>query len=164
MLPHLKPGASIANMASRAGQNWAANVEQNKRLAALTSKDQLAAFVAEEGLNPTTCYNLTKEAMILWTLAMTEPLQAMNLRANAISPAAVDTGILDDFKRAFGEKVDMNIKRAGRAGGPKEIAEIAAFVLSPESHWMKGADLHIDGGMNAFKLADELGLDGFRLG
>ena len=163
MLPHMKPGGCIANMASRAGQNWLANVDQNKRLAALTSKDQLAAFIVDEGLNPTTCYNLTKEAMILWTLGMQSELQALDLRANSISPAAVDTGILDDFKRAFGEKVDMNIKRAGRAGGPKEIAEIAAFILSPESHWMKGADLHIDGGMNAFKLSDELGLDGFRL-
>ena len=162
--PHLKPGASVVNMASRAGREWMANAEQNKRLAALTRKDQLAAFVAEEGLDPTACYNLTKQAMILWTFAMTEPLLAKGIRINALSPAAVETGILDDFKRAFGDKVAANISRAGRAGAPKEIAEIAAFLLSPESHWIKGADIHVDGGMGGFTMTDALGLEGFRLG
>lgn len=164
MIPHLKSGASVVNMASRAGRDWMANAEQNKRLAALRQKDQLAAFVADEGLNPTTCYNLTKQAMILWTFAMTEPLLAKGIRVNALSPAAVETGILDDFKRAFGDKVADNINRAGRAGEPKEIAEIAAFLLSPESHWIKGADIHADGGMGGFNMTDALGLEGFRLG
>lgn len=164
MLPHLKSGASVANMASRAGRHWPENAEQNKRLAALTCKDQLAQFVADEGLNPTTCYNLTKQAMILWTFAMTEPLLAKGIRVNAISPAAVETDILDDFKRAFGDKVTDNINRAGRAGSPKEIAEIAAFILSSESFWIKGADIHVDGGMGGFAQTDELGLEGFRLG
>lgn len=163
MTPHLKPGASVVNMASRAGRDWLANAEQNKRLATLTRRDQLAEFVAAEGLNPTTCYNLTKQAMILWTFAMTEPLLARDIRINALSPAAVETGILDDFKRAFGDKVTDNISRAGRAGSPKEIAEIAAFLLSPESHWIKGADIHVDGGMGGFNMTDELGLEGFRL-
>ena len=164
MTRHLKPGASVVNMASRAGRDWLANAEQNKRLAALTHKDQLAAFVAAEGLNPTTCYNLTKQAMILWTFAMTEPLLAEGIRVNAVSPAAVETGILDDFKRAFGDRVTANIDRAGRAGSPEEIAQIAAFLLSPESWWIKGADIHVDGGMGGFTQTDELGLEVFRLG
>lgn len=162
MIPQLKPGSSVVNMASRAGREWMANAEQNKRLAALTRKDQLAGFVADEGLNPTTCYNLTKQAMILWTFAMTEPLLAKGVRVNALSPAAVETGILDDFKRAFGDKVADNINRAGRAGEPQEIAEIAAFLLSPESHWIKGADINADGGMGGFNMTDALGLEGFR--
>ena len=163
VIPHLKAGASVVNMASRAGRHWRENAEQNKRLAALRTKDQLASFVAEEGLNPTICYNLTKQAMILWTFAMTEPLLARDIRINALSPAAVETGILDDFKRAFGDKVTANISRAGRAGSPKEIAEIAAFLLSPESWWIKGADIHADGGMGGFTQTDELELEGFRL-
>ena len=163
MTPHLKPGASVVNMASRAGRDWMANAEQNKRLAALRTKDQLAAFVRAEGLDPTACYNLSKQAMILWTFAMIEPLLAKGVRINALSPAAVETAILDDFKRAFGDKVTANINRAGRAGKPKEIAEIAAFLLSPASHWIKGADIHADGGMGGFNMTDALGLEGFRL-
>lgn len=163
MLPHLKEGAAIVNMASRAGQFWPQNLDQIKRLGALRSRDQLADFVAAEGLDPTACYNLSKEAIIVWTMAEAERMTAAGLRMNSLSPAAVATGILDDFKRAFGDKVARNVQRAGRPGKPEEIAEIAAFYLSPESWWVKGADIWIDGGMAAFAATDAMGTAGMRL-
>ncbi len=163
MLAHMKPEASIVNMASRAGHGWRDNLEQNKRLAALRSADQAAQFASDEGINATRCYNLSKEAMILWTVAMTQEMIGRGIRINSLSPGGVSTGILDDFKRAFGEQMARNVERAGRTGTPQEIAEIAAFVLSPASNWLKGADIAIDGGMGAFNMADLLGLDAMRL-
>ena len=80
-------------------------------------------------------------------------------RINAISPGAVATGILDDFARAFGEVMARNVARAGRAGTPEEIARIAAFLLSPDSHWIKGSDITVDGGMAGFNLSDRLNLE-----
>lgn len=158
MLPHFNAGASIVNMASRAGHNWRDNIEQVKRLAQLTRRDQIETFVAAEGIDATRCYNLSKEAMILWTLAMTEELIGLGLRVNSLSPGGIATGILDDFKRAFGAQMARNVKRAGRPGAPEEIADIAAFVLSPESNWLKGSDIAIDGGMGAFNMSDMLEL------
>ena len=163
MLPHMKPGASIVNMASRAGHGWHENLDQNKRLASLRHVDQAAQFALDEGIDSTRCYNLTKEAMILWTVAITEELVARELRVNSLSPGGISTGILDDFKRAFGAKMARNVERAGRPGTPQEVAQIAAFVLSPESNWLKGADIAIDGGMGAFNMSDMLGLDAMRL-
>ena len=61
--------------------------------------------------------------------------------------------------RAFGDRMARNVERAGRPGTAEEIAAIAAFVLSEESHWLKGADIAIDGGMGAFNASDALGLD-----
>ncbi len=159
MLPHLKPGGSIVNMASRAGHGWRDNLEQVKRLAATDHAD---TFLAAEKIDATRCYNLSKEAVILWTVAMSEPLVARNLRINSLSPGGIATGILDDFRRAFGDTMTRNVARAGRPGNPQEIADIAAFVLSPESHWLKGADIPIDGGMGAFNMSDALGLDVMR--
>lgn len=163
MLPHLKAGASIVNMASRAGHGWRDNIAQVKRLAGLTRRDQLDGFVAEEGIDATRCYNLSKEAMILWTIAVTEDMVHRGFRINSLSPGGIATGILDDFKRAFGAQMARNVERAGRPGSPEEIAEIAAFVLSPEANWLKGADIAIDGGMGAFNMTDMLGLDCLRL-
>ena len=80
------------------------------------------------------------------------------LRINSLSPGGVATDILDDFKRAFGAQMAKNVERAGRPGNPEEIAKIAAFVLSPESNWLKGTDIAIDGGMGAFNQSDMLGL------
>ncbi|WP_370341476.1 SDR family oxidoreductase, partial [Pararhodobacter marinus] len=97
-----------------------------------------------------------------WTIAETEALLGRDLRMNTLSPGGVSTGIFGDFQRAFGAAVDRNVQRAGRAGKPEEIAQIAAFVLSPESNWLKGADIAIDGGMGAFNLADALDLHDIR--
>lgn len=159
MLDYLRPQSAIVNMASRAGHGWPQNVDQIKRFTALTDRDALGAFITAEGINATRCYNLSKEAMLLWTLAITEPLLARDLRAVSLSPGGISTGIFDDFKRAFGDVMAQNIARAGRPGRAEEVAQVAAFALSPQAHWLKGVDIPIDGGIGAFGLSDRLGLD-----
>ncbi len=163
MLPHLREGASIVNMASRAGHGWRDALEQVKRLATRMQRDQLAAFVADEKLDATRCYNLSKEAIILWTMAEAEPMVQCGVRVNSLSPGGIATGILADFQRVFGDAMAKNIERAGRAGSAEEVAEIAAFLLSPASHWIKGTDIAIDGGMGAFNMSDAMGLSQLRL-
>ena len=68
------------------------------------------------------------------------------------------TGILDDFKSAFGPRVDDALARVGRAGMAEEIAELVAFLASPESKWIRGADITIDGGISAMVTCDQLGI------
>ena len=163
VLPHLRKGGSIVNMASRAGHGWREGAEQVKRLAALTNKNQLADFIATEQIDATRCYNLSKEAMILWTVAESEAMVNKGLRINSLSPGGIATGILADFQKAFGDKMTRNVERAGRPGAPEEIAQIAAFTLSPASNWLKGADIAIDGGMGSFNQSDAMGLNALRL-
>ena len=158
MLPRLAPGASIVTMASRAGQGWRENIGQVRRLARLSGMAEAEGFVDSEGIDATRCYNLSKEAVIAWTVGASEAMTARGLRVNAISPGAVETPILDDFGRAFGERMARNVARAGRPGTPGEVAAVAAFLLSPESGWIRGADIAVDGGMGAFALADALEL------
>lgn len=163
MLPHLREGASMVNMASRAGHGWRDGIEQVKRLASLTQRDQLAGFIAAEKIDATRCYNLTKEAVILWTIAEAEQMIKLGLRVNSLSPGGIATDILGDFQRVFGAAMARNIERAGRAGKPEEVAEVAAFLLSPASHWIKGTDIAIDGGMGAFNMTDAMGLGALSL-
>jgi NAD(P)-dependent dehydrogenase (short-subunit alcohol dehydrogenase family) len=162
LLPHLAPGACIVNMASRAGARWRENIEQVKRLAALDPRD-VAAFVVDERIDAVRAYNLSKEALIAWTLAETEAMTARGLRINAVCPGAVATGLLPDFAAAFGDAMARNVARAGRPGQPEEIASIAAFLLSPQSSWLRGAEVSPDGGMGAFATSDALGLAALRL-
>ena len=51
-----------------------------------------------------------------------------------------------------------NVARVGRPGTPEEVADIIMFLASSESHWMKGNDFTIDGGMSAIAQSDQLGL------
>lgn len=158
MLDKLAPGGAIVNTASRAGAFWRDNLDEVKALMALDSPEGLAAFVADRGIDHVRAYNLSKEAVIVQTMAETEALMARDLRMNSVSPAAVSTGILDDFVSAFGERVAKNIARAGRPGLPEEVAEVIVFLASPESGWLKGIDIPIDGGMGAMAVTDMLGL------
>ncbi|MGB7307105.1 MAG: SDR family oxidoreductase [Burkholderiaceae bacterium] len=162
ILPQLRNGASILNMASRAGQNWREQIDQIKGLADIKNTADLDQFITNEAIDPTRAYNLSKEAMIVWTLAETESLKSRGLRINALSPAAVSTSILDDFARAFGDQMTKNVARAGRAGEAEEIADVAAFLLSPASRWIYGTDICVDGGMSAFAMSDALELKSMR--
>lgn len=162
LLPQLLPGASIVNMASRAGARWRENLEQVKRLAALAPSD-LAAFVHDERIDAVRAYNLSKEALIAWTVGECEAMTARGLRINAVCPGAVATGLLTDFAAAFGEAMARNLARAGRPGQPEEIAAVADFLLDPSSTWLHGAEISPDGGMGAFAASDAMGLAALRL-
>ena len=96
--------------------------------------------------------------MIVYSIAQTERMIKKGFRMNTVSPAAVSTGILEDFTKAFGPKVAKNIERVGRPGMPEEIADIIIFLISPQSHWIKGQDITIDGGMGACAITDMMNL------
>ncbi|MBG6175380.1 NAD(P)-dependent dehydrogenase (short-subunit alcohol dehydrogenase family) [Labrenzia sp. EL_208] len=157
MLDKLETGAAIVNTASRAGARWRDNLEEVKALMSL-QPDGLPAFISERGIDATRAYNLSKEAVIVMTMAETENLIARNLRMNSVSPAAVSTGILQDFAAAFGDRMAKNVARAGRPGQPEEVADAIIFLASPESGWIKGQDITIDGGMSAMSMSDKLDL------
>ncbi|MFV0245261.1 MAG: coniferyl-alcohol dehydrogenase [Qingshengfaniella sp.] len=163
LLPAIVPGGRIMSLASRAGYGWSQNVDQIKRLGGCRTAADVAAFVAAEGCDATRAYNLSKEAIILWTMAMTEPLIARDIAMNTVSPGAVQTGILDDFLKAFGEKTARNIARAGRPAQPAEVAAACAFLLSEAGGWIRGEDLVVDGGIRAFTTVDQLDLGGLCL-
>ncbi len=157
MLEKLVPGGAIVNTASRAGAMWRDNLDEVKVLMAL-EPEKLSNFIQERGIDATRAYNLSKEAVIVMTMAETENLIARNLRMNSVSPAAVSTGILKDFAAAFGDRMAKNVARAGRPGLPEEIADVIVFLASPDSGWIKGQDITIDGGMSAMAMSDVLEL------
>lgn len=158
LLPHLKPGGCIVNMASRAGHGWRENLTQVLALSQISNEKALDAFIDEHGIDAVRGYNLSKEAMLLWTMSETETLIQNQLRMNSISPGAVSTPILDDFAEAFGEKMKRNVARVGRPSTAEDVAKVALFLLSDQSAWLKGIDIPVDGGMGACAAADMLGL------
>ena len=48
--------------------------------------------------------------------------------------------------------------RTRRSGQPEEVAAVVAFLAGPQSSWVKGVDIPIDGGTTALLAADALGL------
>jgi len=156
--PMLKQRGAIVNVASRAGAAWRANIDQVKALMALENVTALDDFITNQDIDYVRAYDLTKEAVVVWGISNTERLLAKSLRVNSVSPAAVSTGILDDFEAAFGDRMTKNVARVGRPGYPEEIADVILYLISAESGWIKGQDITIDGGMSALGTSGQLGL------
>lgn len=149
VLPHMPAGGSIVNMASKAGTRWRENIEQVRALMAQPGDAHLTDFVEHHDIDAVRSYDLSKEAVVAWTKWMTGPLIERGLRMNAVSPAAIETPILDDFTRAFGVRATRGIELTRRAGQPQEVADVIAFLASPKASWVRGCNIEADGGLTA---------------
>lgn len=77
---------------------------------------------------------------------------APRIRVNAIAPSLTDTPmsaqLLSNEKKQQASAERHPLKRYGK---PKDIAEMAAFLLSDKASWMSGQIIHVDGGLSSLK-------------
>ncbi len=158
--PRLREGGAIVNVASIAGYGWRANLERAKTLTAIEGFPDVASLVSEYGLKNEEGYPLSKELLLLWTMrcAHQSLFKARGIRVNAVSPGPVETPILKQFRAVLGDaRVDSDITRVGRAGTSADIAPAILFLCSDGARWINGANLPVDGGLEASINADVLG-------
>lgn len=74
------------------------------------------------------------------------------IRVNAIAPSLTETPLASALL-STSEKKEASDKRhpLGRIGSAEDIAASTVFLLSPQSSWMTGQILHVDGGMSTLK-------------
>jgi NAD(P)-dependent dehydrogenase (short-subunit alcohol dehydrogenase family) len=104
--------------------------------------------VASPGRAP---YCATKGALIQLAKVLATDHAAQGIRANTISPGAVETRRMlrrhkdmDEARKMMGPKHLLN-----RLAKPEEIARAAVYLASDASAFMTGSDLLIDGGYTA---------------
>jgi NAD(P)-dependent dehydrogenase (short-subunit alcohol dehydrogenase family) len=95
-------------------------------------------------------YTASKGAITALTRQMCAEFAPQGVRANVISPGAVETAINAEQREGeeYMERVTGAIP-AGRWGQPADIAHMAAFLASDRADYVNGADLVVDGGVNA---------------
>jgi NAD(P)-dependent dehydrogenase (short-subunit alcohol dehydrogenase family) len=150
--PSIRDGGCVVNVASIAGFGWRRNIERARGLVGVQGFPDVGALVAEFGIKDEESYPVSKEALLLWTFraAHQEIFKSRGIRVNAVSPGPVETPILPEFRAVLGnEKVDSDIARVGRAGTSPEIAPAIAFLCSDGARWINGANLPVDGGLEA---------------
>ena len=109
----------------------------------------LAAFKAYPK-HPAYCASKAAQVALVRQLASE---YGPSIRANALCPGPVDTPMIWDSAKAFeeGEKAVEEAREATalkRLGQPKDISELALFLISNESSWMTGSAVTIDGGIS----------------
>ena len=104
----------------------------------------LGERVLVPGLVP---YSATKGAVKIFTQALSRELGSRGITVNNVQPGPIDT----DLNPAAGDWAVP--QKAGTAldryGHVDEVASLVAFVAGPESSYITGASLTVDGGMNA---------------
>ena len=100
--------------------------------------------VLTPGLVP---YSATKGAVKIFTQALSREVGSRGITVNNVQPGPIDT----DLNPAAGDwAVPQKAATAlDRYGHVEEIAAMVAFVAGPESSYITGANLTVDGGMNA---------------
>ena len=92
-------------------------------------------------------YAATKGAVKMFTQALSREVGGRGITVNNVQPGPIDT----DLNPAGGDWATPQIANTalGRYGRVEEVAALVAFVASPESSYITGANLTIDGGTNA---------------
>ena len=77
---------------------------------------------------------------------------APTIRVNAIAPSLTQTPLAEKLL-STPEKIEAGNKRhpLGRVGTARDLAAMAAFLLSADASWITGQVLHVDGGIGNLK-------------
>tara|TARA_B100001173_G_scaffold280078_1_gene263302 strand:- start:2797 stop:3492 length:696 start_codon:yes stop_codon:yes gene_type:complete len=77
---------------------------------------------------------------------------APSIRVNAVAPSLTNTNLASRFLNTE-EKIKAQSENnpLKKVGDPKDIAEAAAFLITPTSSWITGQIIHIDGGYSVVK-------------
>ena len=102
-------------------------------------------------------YQLSKEAIILYTMRNAVELGARGIRINCTGPGVTETPILDQLRTAYGpEFLDDIPKPLGRVSDPAEQAAVLVFLNSRAASYISGQVVWVDGGNVGAAIAREL--------
>ena len=92
-------------------------------------------------------YSATKGAIKMFTQGLARELGSRGVTVNNVQPGPIDTDLNPaSGEWAAGQKAAVPLDRYGHTD---EVAALVAFVAGPESSYINGANLTVDGGINA---------------
>lgn len=146
LLPRIVDGGAIVNVASLAARGWVDHV------------DAITGFLGAPGFSgglrwwnehrpALPAYDFSKEVVLFYTMELSQRAWGRGVRVNAINPGPVRTPILGAFEESIGlERMELVRRIVGRHAEPEDIAKVAVFLAEPDSGWLNGVDIPVDGG------------------
>ena len=150
MIDKLNDNASIVNLASLAGFGWPQSLDAIRASEHLAFED-VERFMHDHRISNEggRSYFFSKEALVVWTKKNRWTWRDRGIRMNAVSPGPVETPILKDFVKTLGKRAEEDMSVNDRPGRSDDIAPVVCFLLSDMTHWFRGANLMLDGGMSS---------------
>jgi NAD(P)-dependent dehydrogenase (short-subunit alcohol dehydrogenase family) len=101
----------------------------------------------EMGTPSFSVYSATKAAVRNFARSWAQDLRGTGIRVNVLSPGPTRTELALDVVGAEGMDAIGAGTPIGRLGDPAEVAAVAAFLASPDSSYMTGSEVFVDGGL-----------------
>jgi meso-butanediol dehydrogenase / (S,S)-butanediol dehydrogenase / diacetyl reductase len=119
---------------------------------------QTASIAAYRGGNPLmTPYSASKAGVVSITRSAAQALAAERVTSNCVCPGAVETPMWEQIDREWGglegrgpgEAWKRRIRGIplGRPERPEDVASVVAFLAGPDSDYMTGQAINVDGGL-----------------
>jgi 3-oxoacyl-[acyl-carrier protein] reductase len=108
----------------------------------------IGSCVGERVMTPgLVAYSATKGAVKMFTQGLSREVGSRGITVNNVQPGPIDT----DLNPAAGDWATPQkaATALNRYGNVDEVAALVAFVAGPESSYITGANLTVDGGTNA---------------
>lgn len=105
----------------------------------------IASLAGKEGTPNAAAYSSSKAGLLALTKALGKELAGRGILVNAVAPAAVHTGLLDQMSA---EHVATMVGKSpmGRLGEPEEVAELVLWLCSDACSFNTGAVFDLSGG------------------
>jgi 3-oxoacyl-[acyl-carrier protein] reductase len=105
----------------------------------------VASIAGKEGNPRLSAYSASKAAVIGFTKSLAKEVAQKGIVVNAISPAVIQTRILDQVSQ---ETIDYMVSRIpmGRTGRPEEVAALVHWLAGDECSFTTGQCVDISGG------------------
>ena len=103
-------------------------------------------------------YSASKSALNAYNEVLAREVGPKGIRVNIVSPGIVKTPLMEEFienmaktsnirfDEAFSNVMDTVGTPLGRMAEPEEVANLVAFLVSPEAEYLTGANYQVDGG------------------
>jgi 3-oxoacyl-[acyl-carrier protein] reductase len=103
----------------------------------------VASLSGIKGLPGQCNYSAAKAALIGATKALAQEVAPRKVTVNAVAPGFIESDMTKDLNEAELKKMIP----AGRFGKPEEVASLVGFLASPESAYITGEVISINGGL-----------------
>ncbi|MCI7644319.1 MAG: 3-oxoacyl-[acyl-carrier-protein] reductase [Lentisphaeria bacterium] len=106
----------------------------------------IASVVGRMGNVGQANYSASKGGVIALTKTTAKEFAARNIQANAVAPGYIITDMTGKLSEAATEAF-LTVIPAKRGGTPNDVANVVYFLCSPDSDYVTGQVINVDGGM-----------------